>query len=124
MIRIKRAYEKPEKSDGYRILVDRVWPRGKTKAQLALDEWSKSLAPSTALRKWFNHDPMRWDRFRERYHKELRSDSVSIEKLRELAQSARRRSVTLVYGAHDERHNQAVVLKQAIEQMSGGSRRT
>jgi uncharacterized protein YeaO (DUF488 family) len=114
MVKIKRAYERPSKDDGYRVLVDRVWPRGQTKQQLALNEWAKALAPSTALRKLFAHDPQRWAIFQTRYRKELKSNAEAVEKLRTLKRLARRRLVTLVYGAHDQRYNQAVVLRKLI----------
>jgi uncharacterized protein YeaO (DUF488 family) len=116
MIKIKRAYDKPEKSDGHRILVDRLWPRGIKKEKLALEEWDRDLAPSNSLRKYFKHDPGRWEIFQNRYQEELQSREAN-EKLHHLADLSRRESVTLVYGAHDENHNQAVVLKQVIERL-------
>jgi uncharacterized protein YeaO (DUF488 family) len=116
MIRIKRAYEAPAKSDGVRILVDRLWPRGVRKESLDIAFWMKELAPSDALRKWFGHDPGKWDEFRKRYLKELkRPEAVSL--LREIAETARKGTVTLVYSAKDEQHNQAVVLKDALESL-------
>ena len=117
MIKIKRAYEEPEKADGYRALVDRVWPRGRKKEQLALREWARDLAPSDALRKSFGHDPARWKDFQNHYRRELESDKALKAKLAGLAKLARRRVVTLVYGAHDQEHNQAVVLKEAIDRL-------
>ena len=116
MIRIKRAYEKPVSDDGYRVLVDRIWPRGKSKKQLALDEWDKIVAPSTALRKSFNHDPKRWISFQSRFRKELHANLEAKEVFRRLARLSRTGTVTLVYAARDERHNQAVVIKQMIEE--------
>lgn len=110
MITIKRAYEKPEASDGRRVLVDRLWPRGVSKAHAKLDAWEKDIAPSDALRKWFNHDPERWLEFKKRYKVELRS---SKQQLATLAKSAKR--VTLVYGAKDSLHNHARVLKEILE---------
>jgi len=102
-------------TDGYRVLVDRVWPRGRSKEALALDEWMKELAPSTELRKWFGHDPGRFDEFRSRYRRELgRAPARSL--LAELAARAAHETVTLVYGAKDEEHNQAVVLAEALEE--------
>jgi uncharacterized protein YeaO (DUF488 family) len=95
-----------------RILVDRIWPRGITKKRARIVEWRKDLAPSTSLRKWFGHDPARWTEFRQRYRTELQR---SREKLEKLAQLSHRRTITLVYGAADERHNQAVVLKELID---------
>ncbi|HEY7245120.1 MAG TPA: DUF488 family protein [Xanthobacteraceae bacterium] len=114
-ILIKRAYEDPAPQDGYRVLVDRVWPRGRTKNALSIDEWAKSLAPSTRLRQWFGHDPRRWKDFQKRYREEL---SGERDRLRELLRSAGRRPLTLVYGAKDEEHNQAVVLRSILSQMA------
>ncbi|HEX6963855.1 MAG TPA: DUF488 domain-containing protein [Lacipirellula sp.] len=108
-IQIKRVYEEPHKSDGYRVLVDRLWPRGLTKERAALDEWRKELAPSTELRKWFAHDAAKWKGFQSRYQDEL------AEKADLLAELKRRRGkVTLLYAARDEQHNEAVVLKKVI----------
>lgn len=114
MVKIKRAYEAPGKDDGYRVLVDRLWPRGRTKARLALDEWAKVLAPSAELRDFFGHDPKRWSAFRTRYRRELRAGAEASEKIRDLSRRARKGPVTLVYGARDEKHNQAVVLRELI----------
>ena len=114
MIRIKRAYDRPEKSDGYRVLVDRLWPRGVKKEQGRIDDWAKDLAPSTELRKWFSHDPDKWTKFRASFRKELQ-DEPARRKLRELSQLAARKTVTLVYGAKDEEHNNAVVLKEILQ---------
>jgi uncharacterized protein YeaO (DUF488 family) len=111
-VAIKRVYEKREPSDGHRILVDRLWPRGISKRRAALDGWMAELAPSTALRTWFGHDPSLWDEFRRRYRAELRTRRQAIEALRRLATAKR---VTLVYAAHDPLHNNARVLKQLIE---------
>ena len=116
MIQIKRVYSESGKQDGFRILVDRVWPRGFSKERANIDEWRKELAPSTALRKWFGHDPAKWTGFRERYRKEL-TESGGIDALKELAQRSRHKTITLVYGAADEQHNQAVALKEFIEQL-------
>ncbi len=111
-IRIARAYNPPPADDCYRVLVDRLWPRGIKKENLNLDRWMKDLAPSTDLRRWFNHDPQRWDQFRKRYFKELDalSDSVS-----EMLKTAGERPILFLYGARDEQHNQAIVLKEWIE---------
>jgi uncharacterized protein YeaO (DUF488 family) len=109
-----RAYEEPAAGDGYRVLVDRVWPRGRTKAELKLDDWQRDLGPSTELRKWFGHDPSRWDEFEDRYRAEL-SDPSRSAALDDLAQRARRGQLTLVYGARDTEHNQAVVLSGEIQ---------
>ena len=111
-IKLKRVYEKPEKADGIRILVDRLWPRGLTKAKAKLDLWLKEIAPSTELRKWFGHDPEKWKEFRSRYRTELKShpDEVGVIKSK-----ARAGTVTLLYGARDQEHNEAVVLQQFLE---------
>ncbi len=106
-IQIRRAYDPPGRSDGYRVLVDRVWPRGVSKDDLDLDEWRKEIAPSTRLRKWFGHDPERWKEFQERYFAELEAKQGSVQ---ELVKRARRGRITLVYGARDPDHNQAVAL--------------
>lgn len=111
-IKLKRAYDAPEKSDGRRILVDRVWPRGVTKEELRLHRWAKDVAPSAELRKWFGHRPPRWEEFKERYRQELDRRPAAIE---ELAAECRDETVTLVFGAKDVRHNQAVVLKEYLE---------
>ncbi|KGM51649.1 hypothetical protein N792_08155 [Lysobacter concretionis Ko07 = DSM 16239] len=110
-IRLKRAYEKPADTDGVRILVDRLWPRGVSKEAAALDQWMKDIAPSSALRKWFGHDPARWPEFQQRYEVELRDHS---EQLAELRAAARKGPITLVYSAHDEQHNDAVVLRRLL----------
>jgi uncharacterized protein YeaO (DUF488 family) len=117
VIQIKRVYAKPAKDDGRRILVDRIWPRGISKSRARIDQWEKAWAPSTALRKWFGHDPGKWTVFRTRYLAELRASKQKAS-LQELARYARRGKVTLVYGAADERHNQAVVLKELLERIS------
>ena len=114
MIRLKRVYQAPSTRDGFRVLVDRVWPRGVSKEGARIEAWYKELAPSTALRKWFGHDPAKWETFRRRYRAELKA-SAHAEVLSQLARRARRRTVTLVYGAADEQHNQAVVLKEWLE---------
>jgi len=113
MTRIKRVYSEPSPSDGVRILVDRVWPRGISKERAHIVEWRKDLAPSTSLRKWFGHDPVKWKDFRDRYRAEL-TNSGQIEALKELARLSRQKTVTLVYSAADEEHNQAVVLKELL----------
>jgi uncharacterized protein YeaO (DUF488 family) len=110
---IKRAYEPPASDDGYRVLVDRVWPRGVTRDALQLDEWARELAPSTALRKWFGHDPARWQEFRQRYLKELRSGAYA-DLLAHLSTRAATGRVTLVYSARDTEHNQARVLADVL----------
>jgi len=115
-VHIKRVYDEPSPGDGVRILVDRVWPRGVSKEQAHLDAWRKDLAPSATLRKWFGHDPNKWDDFRTRYRMELRRPEQN-QAIQELALLARTKTVTLLYGAADAEHNQAVVLKELLEQM-------
>jgi uncharacterized protein YeaO (DUF488 family) len=112
MIRVKRVYETPSRKDGFRILVDRLWPRGLTKERAAVDLWLKDVAPSTELRKWFGHDPARWKQFQARYRRELARNKAALAPLR---QKANDRTVTLVYGARDEEHNEALVLKRILE---------
>jgi uncharacterized protein YeaO (DUF488 family) len=111
-IAVKRVYEPAAKSDGYRVLVDRVWPRGLKKEDAALDIWARDLAPSTALRRWFGHDPARWEGFRHRYASELDARKRLWQSL--LTQAERHR-VTLLFGAKDEDHNQAVALKMYLD---------
>ncbi len=108
-IRIKRVYEQPDQHDGRRILVDRLWPRGLTKEKASVDLWLKDIAPSTALRKWFGHDPDRWEVFKERYLSELKNNS---EQIRLLKQELDKGVVTLVYGTKDEEHNEAIVIQE------------
>ncbi|GAA4332978.1 DUF488 domain-containing protein [Pigmentiphaga soli] len=110
-LRLKRAYEPAGPDDGVRILVDRLWPRGLSKAKAALDDWMKDIAPSTELRQWFGHDPERWTEFQRRYRAELRQHAEQLERIRALAKAG---TVTLVYGARDEAHNDAVVLKKVL----------
>ncbi len=110
-LRLKRAYEPVAPDDGVRILVDRLWPRGLSKVDAALDEWVKDIAPSTELRQWFGHDPERWREFRRRYKAELRQHAQDLARIRALAKT---RTVTLVYSAHDEEHNDAIVLKEVL----------
>ncbi|MDQ3876135.1 MAG: DUF488 family protein [Actinomycetota bacterium] len=110
-IRLKRAYERPAASDGERILVDRIWPRGVSREEAHLDEWAPELAPSTELRRWFRHDPARFDEFRRRYTAEL---AAQKGKLGELRRRARNGTLTLVYAARDEEHNNAVVLAEIL----------
>jgi uncharacterized protein YeaO (DUF488 family) len=112
MIKLKRAYEKPARDDGERILVERLWPRGLTKLQAKVDLWLKDVAPSAELRKWFGHDPDRWDEFRRRYQKELRSKEDLIKLLKRKAKAGK---ITLIYAARDEEHNGALVLKQFLQ---------
>jgi uncharacterized protein YeaO (DUF488 family) len=107
-LRLKRAYEPAAPEDGMRILVDRLWPRGISKEKASLYEWEKEIAPSTELRQWFGHDPERWTEFQRRYRAELR-------------ELAKKQTVTLVYGAHDEKHNDAVVLRDVLVEESKSS---
>jgi len=115
---IKRAYEPPAPEDGARVLIDRLWPRGVKKEALALDQWAKELAPSTALRQWFGHEPARWAEFQKRYAIELQTQAEALDALRA---RARRSTVTLVYGAHDEAHNNAVVVRALLLAPSGAA---
>src|SRR5688572_6681983 len=111
MITLKRAYDPASPTDGIRFLVERLWPRGISKAALRLDSWLKEVGPSTALRKWFNHDPAKWEEFRRRYFRELGSQP---EVWRPIASAARRGRVTLVYSSHDTQHNNAVALQEFL----------
>ena len=111
MISVKRAYEPVAASDGTRLLVERLWPRGLTKEKLHVAEWLKEAGPSTELRKWFAHDPAKWDRFRERYAREL---DAQPEAWQLIVTAARRGKVTLVYSSHDEEHNNAVALQEYL----------
>jgi uncharacterized protein YeaO (DUF488 family) len=110
-VRLKRAYEPAESADGYRVLVDRLWPRGVSRGRATLDGWEKELAPSTELRQWFGHEPSRFEGFRRRYIEELRGQRPRLTALR---RQARAGTVTLVYGARDIEHNEAVVLAQVL----------
>jgi uncharacterized protein YeaO (DUF488 family) len=116
VITLKRVYEPPSPDDGTRILVERLWPRGLAKQEAAVDLWLKEVAPSTELRKWFAHDPSKWNEFRERYRLELRQQKEAVELLR---QKARAGTITLVYAARDEEHNGALVLKALLDGTSG-----
>ena len=111
-IRTKRVYEKREKGDGKRILVDRLWPRGLTKEKADIDLWLKEIAPSTALRKWFGHDPGKWQQFQKKYQDELKNNNEQVALLMEQAKTG---VITLVYGARDQEHNEALVLKDWLE---------
>jgi uncharacterized protein YeaO (DUF488 family) len=110
-IHLKRAYEPAVSADGTRILVDRLWPRGVSKERAAIDQWMKDVAPTTELRRWFGHEPKRWNEFRRRYRSEL---SHHQELLKELRGMARKGPLTLVYAARDQEHNEAVVLRDAL----------
>jgi uncharacterized protein YeaO (DUF488 family) len=111
-IKIKRVYEEANKEDGKRILVDRLWPRGLPKAKAKVDAWLKDVSPSTELRKWFGHEPSRWEEFKRRYRTELEKNNKQLADLKQLTKTT---AVTLVYSAKDEQHNGAVVLKEFLE---------
>ena len=115
MVKIKRVYDEPERGDGERILVDRLWPRGLSKRAAAVDQWTKELGPSDELRKWFGHDPARWREFRRRYLSELKGQR---ETLAALARKGKREAVTLLFAARDTERNDAVVLKEAIRRQA------
>ena len=117
-LRLKRAYEPASPDDGARILIDRLWPRGLSKEKASLDEWIKEIAPTTELRQWFGHDPERWPEFQRRYRAELRQHSQELDRIRALA---KKQTVTLVYSAHDEKHNDAIVLKDVLLEETGST---
>jgi uncharacterized protein YeaO (DUF488 family) len=112
MMTLKRAYDPVSDTDGTRILVERLWPRGLSKARLRVDAWPKDVGPSTALRKWFGHDPDKWGEFRQRYARELKARPQTW---RPIVSAARRGKVTLVYSSHDRQHNNAVALRQYLQ---------
>ncbi len=114
-INIKRVYDASEPSDGFRVLVDRVWPRGMTKEKAAIDLWDKNIAPTTELRKWFGHEPAKWQEFQRRYISELNDNATAVDAL---LKETKGKHVTLLYGAKDEQHNQAVVLRNFLTQLS------
>ncbi|MDR7514965.1 MAG: DUF488 family protein [Armatimonadota bacterium] len=120
MLRVRRVYEPPEPQDGFRVLVDRLWPRGLSKEAARVDLWARELAPSDRLRRWFGHDPVKWEEFRRRYREEL-SRSPARELVQQLAERARHGTVTLVFGARDERHNNAVVLAEVLQERLAGT---
>ena len=111
-LKIKRVYETPTKEDGERILVDRLWPRGLTKEKAGIDIWLKEISPTTELRKWFGHDPAKWKEFQKRYCKELVENKKAVGTLKDHIKNG---TVSLVYGAKDEEHNEALVLKEWLE---------
>ena len=113
--RLKRIYDAPEKDDGFRILVDRIWPRGLTREGAAIDLWLKEIAPGAELRKWFGHDPAKWSDFKSRYHLEIRANAGALKILLE---KARKGPVTLLYSARDTEHNQARALLEYLEGIS------
>lgn len=110
-VKLKRAYESPAAADGTRVLIDRLWPRGISKKKAALDQWMRDIAPSNQLRKWFGHDPARWNEFRRRYAAEVHKNPHLLEQLRSVARDG---PITLVYSARDEAHNDAIVLRDLI----------
>ncbi len=110
-VQLKRAYDVPNRLDGKRVLIDRLWPRGVKKRDAKIDEWVKEIAPTAGLRKWFGHDPDRWPEFKRRYEEELEQHQEEIARFREIARKGR---LTLVFAARDETHNDAVVLKDVI----------
>lgn len=114
-VEIKRIYNEPSDSDGYRILVDKLWPRGVSKADAKLDKWWKEIAPSSELRKWFDHDPEKWEGFSKSYSQELENNTEEIEDFAKNIDMRKR--VTLLYGAKDESHNHALVLKRFLEKL-------
>jgi len=111
-LNVKRVYEKPSGSDGVRVLVDRVWPRGLTKQKARVDEWMRDIAPSDSLRKWFGHDPEKWPEFEKRYFKELARNKDMVQRL---VERSKKEKVTILFGAKDEEHNQAVAIKDYVE---------
>jgi len=113
MIKVKRVYEKPERDDGWRVLVDRLWPRGMKKEAAHLDAWLKEVAPSNALRKWFGHDPEKWGEFQKKYRVELRKQKELIAELKQIEK--KKRTLTLLFGAKDQEHNEAVVLAAILK---------
>ncbi|MGB6870130.1 MAG: DUF488 family protein [Acidobacteriaceae bacterium] len=116
---LKRAYDEPDSTDGFRVLLDRLWPRGKKKTDLCLDAWVKDIAPSTELRKWFHHDPRRWPEFCRRYKAELKSPKLQ-KIIADTLQAARKHStITLIYAAKDTQHNEAVVLQAIFKRRAG-----
>jgi uncharacterized protein YeaO (DUF488 family) len=120
LVRLKRVYDDASPDDGTRVLVDRLWPRGRSREAAKVDLWLKDVAPSDALRHWFNHDPERWPEFRKRYRAELAENSEGLETLRRLA--AGKKPVTLLFAAKDVEHNNAVVLKERLSARRRGSR--
>lgn len=112
LVRVKRVYEKPSATDGCRILVDRIWPRGLNKQTARIDSWPKEIAPTTQLRKWFHHDPAKWKEFKKRYFQEL---NTHPEQANSLIKQTAKGPVTLVFGAKDEQHNNAIALKEYLD---------
>ncbi len=115
-IKTKRIYEDPAKDDGYRILIDRIWPRGVSKEKAQLDDWPKDIAPSDELRKWFDHDPDKFDEFAQKYCIELRDKEKELDEIRKKAKD---KTLSLLYGAKDEKNNQAVILRKILQDRNG-----
>ncbi|MGB9003171.1 MAG: DUF488 family protein [Nitrosotalea sp.] len=113
MIKIKRVYESPSKEDGFRILIDRLWPRGLSKESTQIDSWLKDIAPSDNLRKWFSHDPKKWIEFKKRYSEELKEKKDIISKIKLLEKEKKR--ITFLYSAKDKEHNNAVFLQEYMQ---------
>lgn len=113
MFRIKRIYDKLERKDGFRVLVDRLWPRGLSKERANIDIWLKEIAPSETLRRWFSHDAKKWDDFRAAYNKELKNKPELIQKIRQIGKEEN--IITLLYSAKDEEHNNAIILKEFLQ---------
>lgn len=113
MITLKRIYEPYDKKDGYRVLVDRLWPRGISKERAHLDLWLKGIAPSTELRKWFNHDPKKWSEFQKRYRAEIKANKNDLATLKKIVKE--NKTVTVLYGAKDKEHNEAIVLVEIMQ---------
>ena len=111
MIQIKRIYDEPDKRDGFRVLVDRLWPRGLSRDKAKVDLWLKDMAPSDELRKWFSHDPVKWQEFRKRYKEEIKGKQELVEKL---CEESKKEKVTLLFAAKDSEHNNAVVLREIL----------
>jgi len=121
---LKRAYEKVAAEDGFRVLVDRLWPRGKKKVDLRLSAWTKDIAPSTELRKWFGHDPTRWPEFRQRYEAELKNPEVRATIVQTIRAAQKWPAITLVYGAKDTEHNEAIVLQRVFQKIASSTAST
>jgi len=118
-VKLKRVYDPPKPADGFRVLVDRLWPRGVSKSSARIDLWLKEIAPSAALRRWFGHDPLKWDAFRARYFRELQKNPKAVAQLNEIIRNG---PVTLLFAAKDQEHNNAVALKEYLESGRGHSR--
>ncbi len=115
-LKLERIYTKPADLDGYRILVDRLWPRGISKVNAHLDDWAKEMGPTTELRKWFNHEPAKYPEFQKRYLAEIEANPMTAEFVKKVAEQLKQTNVILLYGAKDEQHNQAVVLLAYLQE--------